>query len=87
MKWNRCKLGLHKVMNKSLVIGTEKVDSKDEGMDTCCEGGKHLVIRAGFSSIKGDWNWYRKQQKPLDNIMSETGGEKREKPESRQGNY
>lgn len=43
-------------MNKSLVIGTEKVDSKDEGMDTCCEGGKHLVIRAGFSSIKGDWN-------------------------------
>lgn len=40
-------------MNKSLVIGTEKVDSKDEGMDTCCEGGKHLVIRAGFSSMKG----------------------------------
>lgn len=31
-------------MNKSLDIGTESVDSKDEGMDTYCEGGKYLVV-------------------------------------------
>lgn len=51
--WNECKLGLCRVINKCLVTGIEKVDSKDEGMDRCCERGKHGVIRVGFSSMKG----------------------------------